>query len=391
MRGLSRAQVSTTSAGLITTPALALAGALQPFDLTIMISASHNPACDNGIKVFGPDGSKIADEVERVIEERVQAELEALLAEVSAGDQERTAPHEAAIENDYLDSLCESFGDLSLGKLNIVIDAANGGGSRIAARVLGRLGARVTSMADTPDGENINENCGSTHPEELMRLVKANSADLGIALDGDGDRCMLVDERGILVHGDGILTVLARHAAKQGQMSDPRIVATVMSNKGLHKALNEVGVKVLTTAVGDRAVVEAMRAESIQLGGEQSGHVICGEEHHFIGDGIYTALRVLRVMCAEEASLSSLTAPYTEFPQVLLNLKVKSKPAFDEIEGVHDMVAEVEQELGAEGRVLLRYSGTESLARVMVEGPSEALIAEMAERIAKPLRTAIGV
>ena len=356
-----------------------------------MISASHNPARDNGIKVFGPEGTKIADELERSIETRVQVELERLLAEVSTSDKSAGVPHDPEIESHYLDALGQSFSDLSLGRWNIVVDAANGGGSRIAARILGRLGARVTSMADTPDGENINEGCGSTHPQALMQLVKQNSADIGIALDGDGDRCMLVDAEGRLVHGDGILTVLGRHAAQKGQLSDSRIVATVMSNKGLHKALAEVGLSVLTTAVGDRAVVEAMRKESIQLGGEQSGHIICGDEHHFIGDGMYTALRVLRVMCEREASLADLAAPFVEFPQVLLNLKVSSKPPFEGIEGVQEAVEQVEQELGEDGRVLLRYSGTESLARVMVEGPSEQTIAQMAERIAAPLRQAIGV
>ena len=391
MRGLAKSGVSTSSAGLITTPALALAGALQPFDLTVMISASHNPARDNGIKVFGPAGTKVGDDVERQIEERVQANLESLLADVQATETSQGVPHDSSIESEYLDSLSQSFADLKLSELSIVVDAANGGGSRIAARALGRLGARVISFADTPDGENINENCGSTHPGQLMNLVQQNSADLGIALDGDGDRCMLVDAQGNLVHGDGILTVLARYAAEEGQLADPRIVATVMSNKGLHKALAEVGVSVLTTVVGDRAVVEAMRAEGLQLGGEQSGHIICGAEHHFIGDGIYTALRVLRVMCARQLPLASLTAPYIEFPQVLLNLQVSRKPPFDQISGVQEAVALVETELGEDGRVLLRYSGTESLARVMVEGPSEALIAELAERIALPLRAAIGV
>lgn len=391
-RGLGETGVEVTSAGLITTPALALEGLRQSFDLTVMISASHNPARDNGIKVFGQEGKKIADEVEREIERRVHAELEAegAAAIPSATDELPSLPHEPAIESAYLEHLSQAFASLKLGGVNVVIDCANGGGSRLGPRILGRLGAQVTALAAEPDGDNINAGCGSTHPEGLQDQVRRESAHIGIALDGDGDRCMLVDERGVLVNGDGILTILGRHAAQRGAWEDPRIVATVMSNKGLHRALRDVGVGVVTVGVGDRNVVEAMRAEGLELGGEQSGHVICGAEHSFLGDGIYTALRVLQAMAEAQAPLSELAAPYVEFPQVLINVPVAEKPDFGELPAVTARVASIEETLGDDGRVLLRYSGTEPLARVMVEGPDEGWIRESAQEVADLIAREIG-
>src|SRR6185295_14611661 len=210
-------------------------------------------------------------------------------------------PADPTLENAYLAHLMEAVAGLKLDALSIVLDCANGGGSRVAPRVLGRLGAHVVSLACSPDGDNINQECGSTHPGSLQEAVRLHSADLGIALDGDGDRCMLVDEHGALVNGDGILTVLARDRAERKAFRDPRIVATVMSNRGLHRALREVGIKVVTVGVGDRRVVEALRSENLVLGGEQSGHVVFGPDNHYVGDGIYTALRVLAVLREREA------------------------------------------------------------------------------------------
>jgi phosphoglucosamine mutase len=382
-RGLAASGYAVTSAGLITTPGLALLARLKGFDLAVMISASHNPAEDNGIKIFGPDGEKLPDETE----DEIEAELHAHPEPLSEGPP---PAHDPALENAYLAHLEAAAGGLKLAGTSIVIDCANGGASRVAPRILGRLGAHVVSLACEPDGDNINQDCGSTHPAALQEAVRLHSADLGIALDGDGDRCMLVDEHGALVNGDGILTVLTRALAEHGGLPDPRIVATVMSNRGLQRALREVGVQVVTVGVGDRRVVEALRRERLSLGGEQSGHIVFGPENHYIGDGTYTALRVLAVLRERGVKLSELARAFRAFPQVLINVPVGRKPNLSEVASVMDAVRRVESELGDDGRVLLRYSGTEPLARVMVEGPDEAHIRKSAQELAGCIAREIG-
>ena len=382
-RGLAAAGYEVTSVGLITTPGLALLGRQFAFGTTVMISASHNPAEDNGIKVFGPAADKLPDEVEDAIEAELRAHPEPI--------PEGPPPtHDPSLENAYLAHLLAAAGELKLDGLSIVLDCANGGGSRIAPRLLGRLGAHVVALACSPDGDNINQDCGSTHPAKLQEAVRLHSADLGIALDGDGDRCILVDEQGSLVNGDGILTLLARDRAKQGALPDPRIVATVMSNRGLHRALREVGVQVVTVGVGDRRVVEALRREGLSLGGEQSGHIVFGPENAYVGDGTYTALRVLQVLSARKARLSELVQAYRAFPQVLINVPVEHKPNLAEMPRVLEAMRRIEDELGIDGRVLLRYSGTEPLARVMVEGPDEGTIRRSAQELASCLAREIG-
>jgi phosphoglucosamine mutase len=376
--GLREAGYECVSAGLITTPGLAIVGRLGEYDLAVMISASHNPAQDNGIKIFGPGGEKLADEIEHQIEQHL---LAAGIPEEPCEAEPMVADFE--LEERYAAHLIKTIGDLNLAGMNIVLDCANGAGSRIAPKVFGRLGARVQTIAAAPDGDNINAECGATHLNLLQSEVRRQGACMGIALDGDGDRCMLVDEKGAVIHGDGIMTILARSAATSNKWSDPRIVATVMSNKGLHRALRDVGVGVLTVGVGDRAVVAGLKAENLPLGGEQSGHIVFGSDLFHIGDGTYTALRVLEVLRATELPLSELASPYQPYPQVLLNIPVASKPPFDSIPGLHEATERVEAELGQDGRVLLRYSGTESLARVMVEGPSAALIEEHAQSLAQ--------
>jgi phosphoglucosamine mutase len=381
--GLGQADYAVTSAGLITTPGLALLGRSEDFDLAVMVSASHNPAEDNGIKVFGPDGDKLPDELEDAIEEEFHRD--------ASPAPERPAPaHDPGLENSYLARLLAAFEGLKLDGLSIAIDCANGGASRIAPRVLGRLGAHVVSLACAPDGDNINQDCGSTHPAALQEAVRLHAADLGIALDGDGDRCLLIDEHGSLVSGDGMLTLLARDRMRRGKMVDARIVATVMSNKGLHRAMREIGVQVVTVGVGDRRVVEALKQERLSLGGEQSGHIVFGAENAYIGDGIYTALRVLQVMRDPVAPLSELAAAFRPFPQVLINVPVERKPNLSEVPRVMEEVRRIEGELGDDGRVLLRYSGTEPLARVMVEGPDEEHIRQRAQELASCIAREIG-
>jgi phosphoglucosamine mutase len=383
-RGLSEQGFEPTSAGLITTPGLALLVRLEGFQLGAMVSASHNPAEDNGIKLFSEQGEKLSDELELAIEERLRARPALLLPAAPV-------PLDPNLESRYLAYLLEhAGGGLSLHGLALVVDCANGGASRVAPRVFARLGAQVRAFAAEPDGENINLRCGATRPQALQEEVRRQGAQLGIALDGDGDRCLLADERGELVDGDGILTLLARAMARKGELGPPRIAATVMSNRGLHRALREVGVTVATTDVGDRRVVEALRREGLRLGGEQSGHIVFGADHFYIGDGIYTALRVLRVMREAGAPLSELAAPYRPFPQVLLNIAVRSKPALSSLTGLARARERVEAELGEDGRVLLRYSGTEALARVMVEGPDLDTIRAQAKELASLIAAEIG-
>jgi phosphoglucosamine mutase len=382
-RGMAAEALGAVSAGLITTPGLALETRAGHFDLGIMVSASHNPAADNGIKVFDRDGSKLPDELELAIE----AELATGLPLAPPAAPPSLDP---GVAERYLEHLLAAVPGLDLGGLSLVIDCANGGSSRIGPRLFERLGARTTALFHDPDGENINRGCGSTHPEALQAAVRSSGADLGLALDGDGDRCLLVEEHGRLVDGDALLALLARHLTARAELPGKRIVATVMSNQGLQRSLSEAGLSMETVGVGDRRVVEALRAGGLGLGGEQSGHIVFGARHHYIGDGLYTALRVLEALRASGGSLSRLAAVFEAFPQVLVNVRVRSKPELAGLPGVGQAVAELEAQLGGEGRVFLRYSGTENLARVMVEGPERGLIQAGAERIAERIRAAIG-
>jgi phosphoglucosamine mutase len=383
-RGLSTHGFEVSSCGLITTPGLALLTRLGDFEIGAMISASHNPAEDNGIKVFSSEGDKLSDELELAIESQLRSTPSLVLD----GPPPALDPK---LETEYLTYLVDKAArGLALDGVRLVVDCANGGGSRVAPRVFGRLGAQVVAIAAEPDGDNINRECGATEPARIAQEVRSQGAQLGVALDGDGDRCVLVDERGAVVNGDGILTVCARHMAAKKELADPRIVATVMSNKGLARALRDVGVSIVTVDVGDRRVVEALRREKLDLGGEQSGHIVYGADHHYIGDGIYTALRVLRVMRETRKPLSELASAYRAFPQVLLNVPVARQPSLASLPGVVAARARVESDLGEDGRVLLRYSGTEPLARVMVEGPDLDRIRKQAQELASAITAEIG-
>ncbi len=383
-RGLAARGFEVKSAGLITTPGLALLVRAGGWALGGMISASHNPADDNGIKLFAPGGEKLSDSDEL----RIEATLRSGLPPVADGPAPEFEP---ALEQGYLSHLVEGAGaGLELHGFALVVDCANGGASRVAPRVFGRLGAQVTAFHAEPDGENINRECGSTRPAALQAEVRRLEARMGVALDGDGDRCILVDERGGLVDGDGILALTARHETSRGAWKDRRIVATVMSNKGLQRALRDVGVGLVTVDVGDRFVVEALKRERLPLGGEQSGHIVFGADNSYIGDGIYTALRVLRVMRETSRPLSELALCYQPFPQVLVNVPVASKPHVSRMPRVAEAVERIEGELGEDGRVLLRYSGTEPLARVMIEGPDLEHIQRRAHELAELIRTEIG-
>jgi phosphoglucosamine mutase len=381
-RGLGGAGFEVSDAGLIPTPGLAWLARARDFDLGVMVSASHNPADDNGIKLFGRGGGKFDDADERAVEEGLHGGRLVV--------PEAAAPAlDPGLSEAYVRALVDGA-SLDLAGVRVVVDCANGAGSAVAPAVLDRLGAQVHAIHATPDGRNINAGCGSTHPESLQAEVRRRGARLGFALDGDGDRCLLVDERGDLVDGDAMLTLFARHAVEHGRWADRRVVATVMSNKGLERALREVGVGLVRVPVGDRHVVEALRSQRLPLGGEQSGHVVFGADHAYIGDGVYTALRALAVLLESGRPLSELAAAFQPFPQVLVNVRVSRKPDLALLPGVAGLLAEIEQELGTDGRVLLRYSGTEPLARVMIEGPDQANITRRAEELAGRIAAEIG-
>ncbi|MCU0304810.1 MAG: phosphoglucosamine mutase [Thermoanaerobaculales bacterium] len=347
----------------------------------VVISASHNPADDNGIKVLGPGGEKIDDEVERRLERLVDTVEPAVSAALPAVDH--------GLAERYLTTLVESHERPEpLRGLHVVLDCANGAGSAIGPELLARLGARVTVIAARPDGLNINRGCGATSPQRLVGRVLAEGADAGLALDGDADRAILVDERGRVLDGDDILLAWARHLRKRRRLPGDRVVATVMSNFGLERFLAADGMRVTRCAVGDRAVWLAMAADGIALGGEQSGHVICSH-HSVTGDGLLTGSHVLAIAADLERPVSELS-DLVRMPQLLLNVPVAERRPFDEMPRVARELAEVEARLEGRGRVLLRYSGTEPLARVMVEGEDAGEIQELAGRLTDAVRADLG-
>jgi phosphoglucosamine mutase len=369
-------------AGLLTTPVLAHETRIRGFDSGIMISASHNPAKDNGIKFFSRDGSKLLDEIEKAVEADFEAGIRPKPAE-KPGFHRRLADTGTS----YLRFLKEeAFPGLNLNKIKILIDCANGGGSKLAPQVFESFGAEVTSLNDRPNGDNINRGCGALHPEDLSREFEKNSFDLALCLDGDGDRSIFLDEKGAVVHGDALLTLLALHLGKIGSLPKKCLAVTVMSNLGLKKAMSEANIHVEETPVGDRAVVAAMRRLGLALGGEPSGHVIFGEEHNFTGDGIYTCLKLLEVMQKTGETLSRLSSSFSAFPQLLVNVEVQTKPPLEDIPEVLEIWRAIEGELGENGRIVLRYSGTEPLCRVMAEGPTETIVQNAVQRIVDVVR-----
>lgn len=388
-RGFASAGLTPESAGLLPTPGLAWLTAEGGMALGAMISASHNPAHDNGIKLFAGGGAKLDDDQQDRIEVLLREAADAGFPSNEGGAPSIVEAHEDAYA-EHLIELALHGDPLDLSGQRVVIDCANGAASRVGPKVLKGIGAEVDVIHAAPDGENINEGCGSTATESLQARVVETGALFGVALDGDADRCLLVDERGELVDGDAIMTILARDRAERGALPGDRIVATVMSNRGLHRALEPMGVGVVEVGVGDRQVVEGLKQNGLALGGEKSGHIIFGADSGFIGDGLLTALHVLAVCARKGAKLSELSAPFQPFPQVLLGLKVASKPALETLPRFQELRTRFEQELGADGRVNVRYSGTEPKARVMVEGLDEARIGVMANELVAVLEAEIG-
>lgn len=378
--GLTSAGVDVYRVGVVPTPAVAYLVASTGADLGVMISASHNPMPDNGIKLFQRGGEKLADEVEALVEARIgepwQRPTGAAVGRVISDDQ---------LVDKYIEHLLSTI-DVSLSGLKVVVDCANGASSFTAPAALSRAGAEVIAIANTPDGWNINDGVGSTHLEFLRSAVLKNGADVGIAHDGDADRCLAIDAKGAEIDGDVIMAILANGFKAQGKLKANTIVGTVMSNLGFMHAMAESGIEVVTTAVGDRYVLEAMLQSDFNLGGEQSGHVIM-RDYANTGDGILTALQLLAEVKRSGKTLQELSRVMVRFPQVLINVKNVAKERLSGSNVITDAVKAAETELGSNGRVLLRASGTEPLVRVMVEAQSDAVAQDVAMKLAKVVET----
>ena len=374
--------------GPMPTPGIAFLTASMRADAGIMISASHNPYQDNGIKFFSRDGFKLPDSMELEIESLIDTgKIDSLRPIASdVGKAYRIADAGGR----YIVFLKHSFPrDLDLNGLKIVLDCANGAAYKIAPTVLEELGAEVISLGVSPNGTNINAGCGSLHPDVMAKAVKEHKADLGIALDGDADRVLFVDENGVLVDGDHVMAICATDMLQNGQLANKTVVATVMSNMGFDIAIEAAGGKVIKTAVGDRYVVEEMRKNGYNLGGEQSGHMIF-LDHNTTGDGMVSALQVLAIIQRNGRKLSELASVMTALPQILLNVRVDRKAEIESIPTVQKAIKKAESDLGKNGRVLIRYSGTEPLLRIMLEGESETQILELAHNIATEVEKSLG-
>jgi phosphoglucosamine mutase len=389
--GMRQAGATVESAGVVTTPAVAFLAKTHGFDAGVVISASHNPWQDNGIKLFGADGFKFPDAAELAMEEEILFHA----AQAQIADPSSFAPLEdnTALQSDYIQFLINCVPGLMLSGLKIVVDCANGAAAAIAPELLRRLNrdgsASITLLNTVPDGRNINAQCGALHPEYVAREVKARGADLGLTFDGDADRCMMADAEGNVINGDAILLMAARDLKARGLLTGDLVVATTMSNMGLEAALKRSGIRMLRAPVGDRYVLEKMQKTNAALGGEQSGHILF-PHLATTGDGLLTALVVLDLVARTGKSIGDLTADLKVFPQVIVNVKVRQKKPLDEIPAVANAIRAAEQELKDSGRVVIRYSGTEPLARVMIEAESEETMRRHAEAIAAAIRNELG-
>jgi len=385
--GICSMGVDVLLLGPFPTPGIAFITSNMRADAGVVISASHNPFQDNGIKFFAPSGFKLPDAVEKEIERLIFSnEIDSIRP--TAEEVGKAYRIEDAIGR-YIVHLKNSIpGNIDLEGLRVVLDCANGAAYKVAPRVFAELGAQVIALNKTPDGENINRNCGSMHPEVISRAVRENNAHIGIALDGDADRAIFADEHGNVVDGDQIMALCALNMHAEGKLKKDTLVATVMSNMGLDIAMKKAGINLLKTAVGDRYVVEEMLKGGYSLGGEQSGHMIF-LGHSTTGDGTLSALQTIAVMKKTGKPLSELASCMTTLPQVLLNVKVKKKRDLVEFPAISAMIAKAEADLLDKGRVLVRFSGTEPLARVMIEGEDKQRITVMAQEIADSIERAL--
>jgi phosphoglucosamine mutase len=385
--GLADGGASVENAGVITTPAIAFLTYTHRFAAGVVISASHNPWQDNGIKLFGPDGYKLPDAVELAIEEEIFRKLAGLATLPRQGKPPQVNEADRA---EYVRFLIEAVSGLSLDGRRIVIDCANGAASSVAPQLFSSLGGEVIITHASPDGRNINEGCGALHPDIVAAQVKQHRASMGITFDGDADRALFSDEDGHVINGDAVLLLAGRDLQARGLLANSTIVATTMSNMGLEAALKRTGIRMLRAAVGDKYVLEQMIASGAALGGEQSGHIIFSGRST-TGDGLLTALLLLDIVHRSGKSLAELVADLKVFPQVIVNVKVKEKRPLEDIPAVAAAIRSAEAELADSGRVVIRYSGTEALARVMIEAESELLMRHHANAIADAIRTELGI
>lgn len=392
--GLAAVGVEVHSAGVITTPGIAYLARARGFAAGVVISASHNPWTDNGIKVFSADGFKLSDARELSIEK----EIFALLARPGALDDTAlriagpSLPGEASLRREYIESLAGSVrSDLS--RLRVLVDCANGAAAAEAPELFSRLGVQVKLTCVSPDGKNINANCGALHPEAVAHAVASapGSFDVGVTFDGDADRALFCDTNGRVVNGDGVLLLVARDLKAQGKLAGDTVVATTMSNMGVEIALRKSGIRMLRANVGDKYVLEEMLKTGAALGGEQSGHVIFRDGDATTGDGLLTALRVMDVMVRSGKPLAELVGDLKVLPQKIQNVRVREKVPFAKVPEVQKAIENAERELNGSGRVVVRYSGTEALARVMVEAESEEKMRSVTASIAGEIQKALGV
>ncbi|AYC30560.1 phosphoglucosamine mutase [Paenisporosarcina cavernae] len=385
--GLLSVGVEVMRLGVISTPGVSYLTRVMSAEAGVMISASHNPVADNGIKFFGSDGFKLTDEQE--------AEMEALL-DGDGSEIPRPIGGDLGTITDYFEggqkyiSYLKQSVDEDFVGIHVALDCAHGATSSIATHLFADLDADLSTMGASPNGLNINAGVGSTHPEKLAELVVEKGADVGLAFDGDGDRLIAVDEKGNIVDGDQIMYICAKHLKNEGRLNNDAVVSTVMSNMGFYKALEEHGMTSVKTAVGDRYVVEEMKKNGYNLGGEQSGHIIF-LDYNTTGDGLLTGLQLVNIMKMTGKKLSELAAEMTIFPQKLVNIRVTDKHAVTDNEKVAAVIAEVEKEMDGDGRVLVRPSGTEPLVRVMVEAPTAEACENYVERIAQVVRDEMGL
>jgi phosphoglucosamine mutase len=384
--GLLSVGIEVLNLGVITTPAVAYLIKVQGAAAGIQISASHNPAADNGIKFFGPDGYKLSDDTEEEIEALLDAPTDELPRPAAEGLGTVADYPEGALK--YTQFLEQTLND-NLAGIHVALDAANGATSGLVSRLFADLDTQFDTMATSPDGVNINAGVGSTHPEALAKFVVDKGAQVGLAFDGDGDRCIAVDEKGAIVDGDKIMFILASAMKAAGRLKHDTVVTTVMSNLGLYKALAANDMQSVQTAVGDRHVVEEMRRNGYNIGGEQSGHVVLFDYHN-TGDGMLTGIHLLNVMKQTGKSLSELAAAVHTYPQKLVNIPVADKDNWQAYPAIQDAITAVETEMGDEGRVLVRPSGTEPLLRVMAEAQTQDLVDQYVDQIAEVVKREMG-
>lgn len=388
IQGATGAGANCQSAGVITTPGVAFLARALGADAGVVLSASHNPYQDNGVKIFAPSGRKLDDETERLIEADIFREQQ-FRQDRRPRDSSLTEDQSRKLQTRYLDFLEREIGTgLDLSDQTIVIDTANGAASGLAPKLFKNLGANVVAINDQPDGRNINLNCGSLHIEGLQKKVLETGATLGVAFDGDADRALFVDAKARFVDGDATLWVLANYLHSRNELDQDVVVATVMSNIGLEIALRSRGLRLVRTDVGDKYVLEELLRTGASLGGEQSGHIIFPRVS-LAGDGMITTLALLRAMKDENKPLHILTEGFQRFPQILVNVKVREKRPFEGIEKIQSLANSTQSKLGDKGRLLLRYSGTEPLARIMIEGESQSEIEQYAKDLATVIRESL--